>query len=135
MFVTRFAMFETPALPTSMWFDYAKTLLVLGGICLLALVAVKVLLPRLTGAATSTSSHIQVFARYPLEPRKTLYLVRTGKAVVLLASSAEGVHMMTTFNAEDFGDITAPTQVGTANGSAFRRIAEAFADRNKERRI
>lgn len=129
-----FALLETPALPTSMWFDYARTLLVLGGICVIALLAAKVVLPRLTGSATASSNHIQVFARYPLEPRKTLYLVRAGKAVVLLASSAESVQLMTTLKAEDFAEIDSPAQVD-ANGSAFRRIAQAFADRNKETRV
>jgi flagellar biogenesis protein FliO len=109
-------------------------LLVLVGICVLALVAVKVVLPRLTGSATSSSNHIQVFARYPLEPRKTLYLVRAGKAVVLLASSAESIHLMTTLKADDFAEVDTMAQAG-ANGSAFRRIAQAFADRNKETRV
>ena len=130
-----FATLEAPDLPAGMWFDYAKTLLVLGGICLLALVVVKVLLPKLAGAATSSSSYIRVIARYPLEPRKNLYLVGAGNAVVLLASSAEGVHMMAKFNAEDFGDITTPSQGGTVSGSAYPRIAAAFAGRDKEKRI
>ena len=128
------AIFETPALPTSMWFDYARTLLVLGGICVLALVAVKVVLPRLTGSTAASSNHIQVFARYPLEPRKTLYLVRAGKTVVFLASSAESVQLMTTLKAEDFAEVDTPAQADT-NGSAFRRIAQAFADRNKGTRV
>src|SRR5215469_18147606 len=105
MLMCCFAILQAPTLPTSMWFDYAKTLLVLGGICVLALVVVKLVLPKLSGAGTSSSSHIQVFARYPLEPRKTLYLVRAGKAVVLLASSAESVHLMATLKADDFADV------------------------------
>jgi flagellar biogenesis protein FliO len=131
----RFAIFETPALPTSMWLDYARTLLVLGGICVLALVAVKFVLPRLSGSANPSSGYIQVFARYPLEPRKTLYLVRAGKAVVLLASSAESIQLMTTLKAADFADADTPERADIANGSAFQRIAQAFADRNKETRV
>lgn len=131
MSVPYFAVFEVPASSASMWVDYAKTLLVLIGICLLALVVVKVLLPRLTRFAKSTSNHIQVFARYPLEPRKTLYLVRTGKTVVLLAATAEAVHFMTTLNAEDFEDTTAHAQTDTTSGSAFQRITRTFADRRE----
>jgi flagellar biogenesis protein FliO len=116
---------------TNMWLDYAKTLLVLAGICLLALFAMKILLPKLTGFAAPASSHINVFAKYPLEPRKTLYLVRTGKAVVLLATSGEAVHFMTTLNSEDFEDNTASAQMDSANSSTFRRIAQTFADRNQ----
>lgn len=127
-------MFDTSGFPRSMWFDYAKTLLVLGGICLLALVVVKLLLPRLAGSTASSSSHIQVFARLPLEPRKTLYLVRTGKVVALLASSPEAVHMMALLNAEDFLDIAVAAQADTVSASPFLRIAKAFSDPNKERR-
>jgi flagellar biogenesis protein FliO len=127
------AIFEPTVSPSSMWLDYAKTLLVLVGICLLALVALKMLLPRLTGFVTPSSSHIQVVARYPLEARKTLYLVRTGKTVVLLAASAEAVHFMTTLNPEDFQDIAAPAPIDATSGSAFRRIVQAFADRNQDK--
>jgi flagellar biogenesis protein FliO len=128
-------MFEASALPTSMWPDYAKTLLILVGICLLALVAVKVLLPRLTSLATPASNQIQVFARYPLDPRKTLYLVRAGKSIVLLATSAEAVHFMTTLNPEDFEDIAAQAQTDTPSGSAFRRITQALADRRQDKTL
>jgi flagellar biogenesis protein FliO len=129
------AIFEAPASSMSMWLDYAKTLLVLVGICLLALVAVKVLLPRLTDFVTPSSNHIHVFARYPLEPRKTLYLVKTGKTVVLLAASAEAVHFMTTLDPEDFQDMTAPAPTDATSGSAFRRIVQAFADRNPDKSL
>jgi flagellar biogenesis protein FliO len=135
MSVLYLAIFEAPASSTSMWLDYAKTLLVLVGICLLAIVAVKVLLPRLTGFATPSSNHIHVFARYLLEPRKTLYLVKTGKTVVLLAASAEAVHFMTTLDPEDFQDMAAPAPTDTTSGSAFRRIVQAFADRNPDKSL
>jgi flagellar biogenesis protein FliO len=127
------AISEAPALSTSMWLDYAKTLFVLVGICLLALVTVKVLLPKLTGFATPASNQIQVLARHPLEPRKTLFLVRAGKSVILLATSPETVHFMTTLNSEDFEDIATPPQTNAANGSTFRRIAQAVADRNQDK--
>jgi flagellar biogenesis protein FliO len=133
MSVSYFAVFEAPISPASMWVDYAKTLLVLIGICLLALVVMKVLLPRLTGFAKPASNHIQVFARCPLEPRKTLYLVRTGKTVVLLAASTEAVHFMTTLNSEDFEDTGAQAQTDTMSGSAFQRIAQSFAARKENK--
>jgi flagellar biogenesis protein FliO len=131
MSASYFAVFEAPASSPSLWLDYAKTLLVLIGICLLALVAVKILLPRLKGFARPASNRIQVFARYPLEPRKTLYLVRTGKTVVLLATSAEAVHFMTTLNSEDFEDIGAPAQADPTSSSTFQRITRTFADRKE----
>ena len=133
MSVPYFAVIEAPASPASMWVDYAKTLLVLVGICLLALVVVKVLLPRLTGFAKPASKHIQVFARYPLDPRKALYVLRAGKTFVLLAASAETVHFMTTLNSEDFEDTAAQAQTDTMNGFAFQRIARSFAARKENK--
>lgn len=125
-------MFEAAA-SSSMWLDYAKTLLVLGGICLLALVAAKALVPRLAGVARSASSQIHVFARYPLEPRKMLYLVRTGKTIILLATSGDAVHFMTTLNPEDFEVIDTQAQTGDIRDSAFQRIARNFAERKQDK--
>lgn len=128
-------MFEVPALSTNMWLDYTKMLLVLIGICLLAFVGVKVLLPKLTGFVSPASQHIQVFAKCPLEPRKTLYLVRAGKTVVLLASSADAVQFMSTLNPEDFDEIPVPAQANVESGSAFRRIAQTLIDQNQKKSL
>jgi flagellar biogenesis protein FliO len=122
------SMLEATSPSTTLWLDYARTLLVLVGICLLALVVVKVVLPRFTGFAASAPSHINVFARYPLEPRKTLYLVKTGKTVVLLAASGDAVHFMTTLNSEDFEVGDTPVQMDAAKGAAFQRFMRPFAD-------
>jgi flagellar biogenesis protein FliO len=122
---------EVFAPPSGIWLDYAKTLLVLAGICLLALFAVKVLLPKITGFARPDSSHIKVIAKYPLDPRKTLYLVRTGKTVVFFATSGESFHFMTTLNPGDFEDDIAQVQIESAGSSTFQRIASTFADKNQ----
>jgi flagellar biogenesis protein FliO len=118
-----------------MWVDYAKTLLVLVGICLIALVAVKMLVPRLKGLAMPASSSINVFARYPLEPRKTLYLVKAGKDVVLLATAGETVQFMTTLDPDGFEEIATPAAIAVESGSTFRRIMQVFADRSPSRSL
>jgi len=128
-------IFQAFTSATNMWVDYAKTLLVLVGICLIALVAVKMLVPRLRGLATPASNSINVFARYPLEPRKTLYLVKAGKDVVLLATSGETVHFMTTLDPDGFEEIATPASITAESGSTFRRIAQAFADRSPSRSL
>src|SRR6516225_11854691 len=84
------------------WLDYAKTLLVLGAILILAFVVVRFWIPRLAGFRTLSSEHIEVLARYSLEPRKTLYVVRAGKAMILLASSEQAVQFMTALDPGDF---------------------------------
>jgi flagellar biogenesis protein FliO len=128
-------MFEVNLSPTSMWSDYAKMLLILLGVCLLALVVVKLLIPRIAGLAPSTSNHIQLFARYPLEPRKMLYLVRAGKAVVLLASSGDSVHYMTSLSPEDFEISDIPSQADTARGYVFKRFMWPFADQKRDKSL
>jgi flagellar biogenesis protein FliO len=118
-----------------MWLDYVKMLFVLIGICLIALVAVKMLIPRLRGMAVPASNGIHIFAKYPLEPRKTLYVVKIGKTVVLLATSGETVRFMTTLDPKDFEDNDVPAQVDTTSVSAFKRIAQSFAARHTDKSL
>ena len=122
-------LMQTVTSTTNLWLDYTKTLVVLAGICLVALFSVKFLLPKITGvAASAPSDHIRVFARQPLEPRKMLYLVKAGKSVVLLASAGDTVQFMTTLDAQDFALEEAPA--AAVSQSSFRRITQAIAERN-----
>jgi flagellar protein FliO/FliZ len=106
------------------WLDYAKTLLVLGGISVLAFVAVRFWLPRLARFRSSASNHIQVYARYPLEPRKTLYIVKAGKSMMLLGSSNEGLQFMTSLDEAGFESSTVnPTP--SADGK-FNRLLRSI---------
>jgi flagellar biogenesis protein FliO len=91
-----------PNTSTSPWFDYTRMMIILLGICLLAVVAMRIILPRLTGLRAPTSNHIQVFARCPLEPHKTLYVVKAGRTMVLLGTSAQSVQFLASVNADDF---------------------------------
>jgi len=109
------------------WLDYAKTLLVLGAILILAFVAVRFWIPRFAGFRALSSEHIEVFARYSLEPRKTLYVVRAGKAMILLASSEQDVQFMT---ALDPGDFESNGQAGQQmNEGNFSRLLKSFKTR------
>jgi flagellar protein FliO/FliZ len=108
------------------WLDYAKTLLVLGAILILAFVAVRFWIPRLAGFRTLSSEHIEVFARYSLEPRKTLYVVRAGKTMILLASSEQGVQFMTALEPDDFESNGAGQQM---NEGSFSRLLKSFKTR------
>jgi flagellar biogenesis protein FliO len=128
------SMFEASA-STTLWLDYARTLLVLVGICMLALVVVKVVLPRFTGFAAPAPDHINVLARYPLEPRKTLYLVKTGKTVVVLATSGDAVHFMTTLNSEDFEIGDASMQMDVAKGALFQRFMQPITNHKRDKSL
>lgn len=124
-----FWMFETSTSAMNIWPDYAKMMLILIGICIIALATVKWLVPKFRGLAAPDSNIIQLFARYPLEPRKTLYLVKVGKTMVLLATSGETIHFMATLDPGDFEEVATPIHSTAGNDSAFRRIAQAFANR------
>lgn len=128
-------IFEAVSTSTTIWFDYAKMLFVLVGVCLLALVVVKVLLPRLTGFSASAQDHIHIFARYPLEPKKTLYLVKTGKVVVVLATSGDAVHFMTTMNSEDFNTVDTAIPMHSVEDSLFRRFMQASIGQKQDKSL
>lgn len=116
--------------PSSLWVDYVRTLLVLAAVCLAALFTVRVLLPRLAGfSASAAPGLIQVLARRPLEPKKTLYLVRAGKSVILLATSADTVQPMATLDGADFPE-TAPS-MQPVKPLLFQQIARMVAERDR----
>jgi flagellar biogenesis protein FliO len=86
----------------SLWGDYVKTIVILIGICLLAVGALKFVGPRVRAMSGSFSGGIRVLARQALEPRKTLYVVRAGHTTMLIATSGDSVHFMTRVEQGDF---------------------------------
>jgi flagellar protein FliO/FliZ len=90
--------------------QYIGVLLALGGVLLLAYVLLRVGLPRLFGMRTSSGGPIQVVARYPLEPKKTLYLLRIGTQVFLIGTSESQVQFLTSLAADNLGDVFQPRE-------------------------
>ena len=74
--------------------DFVKTMAMLGGILALVWAALRLWLPRLAGPAASAANPIEIVARRPLEPRKTLYVVRVGKTTLLVAAAGEAVTLL-----------------------------------------
>ena len=70
------------------WWDYFKVLLTLATLVAAAFALVRYVGPRVP-TATGGGGPIRVLARYPLEPRKTLYLIQVG-GETLLVGAAEG---------------------------------------------
>ncbi len=81
--------------------DYIQLLLVLAGILLVAFVAMRYGLPRLAGIPLHQSGPIEAIARYPLEPRKHLYLVKAGAVYLLLASTDGRIEKIDRLSAEE----------------------------------
>lgn len=79
--------------PGSPLFDFLKTMAVLSGILALTWAALRWWLPKLTGIVKGGGT-IDIIARQALEPRKTLYVVRVGRATLLIAAAGETVTLL-----------------------------------------
>ena len=106
--------------------QYIGVLLALGGVLLLAYVLLRVGLPRLFGMRTSSGGPIQVVARYPLEPKKTLYLLRIGTQVFLIGTSESQVQFLTSLAADNVGDVFQPREAKEVSPKDFRQILGWF---------
>jgi flagellar biogenesis protein FliO len=82
--------------------DYFRLMLVLGGILLLAFVAIRFWIPKLMPWNRPASGPMQVWAKLPLEPQRTLYIIKAGRSFLLVASSEAGVQYIMSLHAEDF---------------------------------
>lgn len=78
---------------------YVKVVVALAFIVALAFVVLQVALPKLTGARRLASGAIQVAARYPLEPKKNLYVIRVGPDYFLVGTTESRMHYLTALDA------------------------------------
>lgn len=85
--------------------DYVRLMLVLCGILALAVVAIRFWFPKLLMMKQAPTGPIEVCARMPLEPRRTLYIVKAGSSYMLLASSEAGVQHLAALSAEECADL------------------------------
>ena len=83
------------------WSEYARLMLVLCGILALALVAIRFWLPKLALWNKPANGPIEIYARLPLETRRTLYIVKVVNSYILLASSEAGVQKLTGLDADE----------------------------------
>jgi flagellar biogenesis protein FliO len=86
------------------WIRYTKLMLSLGAMLIVAFLTVRFWLPRITGVRNSPSKRVRVMARFPLEPRKTLYVVGVGKQFMLMACSESGVQFLTRLAPSDWNE-------------------------------
>ena len=85
---------------TGQTLDLVRVVFILCAVLLLAYVAVRHWLPRLTGLKSLESSPIQVLARTPLEPKKNLYLLKVGSEVLLVGTSEDHLHFLKALDPE-----------------------------------
>lgn len=77
------------------WWDYLKVLAVLAILAAAAYALVRYVGPRVPTAA-SDGGPIRVLTRYPLEPRKTLYLIQVGDETLLVGSADNSLSLLRT---------------------------------------
>jgi flagellar biogenesis protein FliO len=126
--IASFTLQQTVALG-SLWGDYVKTMVILVGICLLAVGALKLLGPRLRVNTGSSSGSITVLARQALEPRKNLYVVRAENTTMLIATSGESVHFMTLVEQTDLPEEQPNEASLLVNAPLFQKLTQLVKDR------
>ena len=75
--------------------EYLKLVLVLTLILVLAFVVLRLGLPRVAGVRQVAAGAIQVAARYPLEPKKNLYVIRVGEDYFLVGTTESAMQYLT----------------------------------------
>jgi flagellar biogenesis protein FliO len=113
--------------------QYLAVLVAMIGVLVLAYVTLRIGLPRLFGMHTSDTGPIRVLARYPLEPKKTLYLVEAGREAFLLASSDNGITFLTAVAAENVAEMSASKAAEKATRKDFRQMLAWFQGSGESR--
>jgi flagellar protein FliO/FliZ len=86
------------------------SLLVLGAVCVVAFVAVRVFGRWLATGRTRGAHLLDVVARVPLEPRRSLYVVEVAGKTLLVGTSEMGLSVLTELDAAEVKARTVPTQ-------------------------
>jgi len=106
--------------------QYVEVLFALLGVLLLAFITLKVILPRIFDMGTPDRGPIQVLARYPLEPRRTLYLVEVASEVFLIATGESGVTYLAAVPPEKAAEAMAASREKVADPKNFRSVLAWF---------
>lgn len=78
-----------------------KMVFVLGGVCLLAWVSLRWGLKRFVAPDRHRGGAMEVLARLPLEPRRSLLVVRVASRCLVLSSSETGIETIAELEPED----------------------------------
>ena len=102
-----------------------KMLIVLVLVCLIAALVLRWFLPQLSGFKTSESDFVQVLKRIPLEPRKSIYLIRLGEEVHLLGVSDQNVNYLMPVPKEDVSDLLSEIRESASSGKvSFLKVLQ-----------
>lgn len=85
--------------------QYFEMLLGLVGVLILAYLTLRTGLPWMFGMRNQAKGPIDVVARYALEPKKVLYLVKAGSQVFLIGTSESQIEYLTTVGEDNATEI------------------------------
>jgi len=85
---------------------FVKMLLVLGIVSVAAILVLKYAVPHIgVMKRFQSGKHFEVLGRHTLEPKKTLYLIRSGKRYLVIGSSDHGINLITEVSENDIKEI------------------------------
>ncbi len=80
-----------PAPMADFTWTFVKVILAMTVVCLLAVGVIRYLLPRARFIKNSQSSRIEILERFPLEPKKSLYLLKVGAQEILIGTTEASI--------------------------------------------
>lgn len=84
---------------------FAKTVLAMVAVILLAIWGIRYLMPRLHGLKARSGSALHILERFGLEPRKVLYIVQVGKRRILLGVTDHQINKLADLDAADLENL------------------------------
>lgn len=102
--------------------QYVEVLLGLCGVLILAYLTLRVGLPWFFRTRNPGDGPIEVLARYSLEPKKGLYLVKAGSQVFLIGTGENQVAYLTAVNEENAAEIVRSVRHRETPQRDFRQL-------------
>jgi flagellar biogenesis protein FliO len=106
--------------------QYIEVLIGLMGVLVLAYVTLRVGLPWLFRTRNPGEGPIEVLARYSLEPKKGLYLIKTGSQVFLIGTAENQVGYLTAVSDDNAAEIARSVRRKEAQPTDFRQLLNRF---------
>lgn len=125
------AVFATEATaPTGHAVVLVKMLFVLGGVCLLAFASLKWGLKRFVAPDGAQNAAMRVVGRLPIEPRRSVLVVRVGEKHLVLGSSEAGIQPLAELSPDEAAALAIASDAGR---STFSQILAGVSNTNVSR--
>ena len=106
--------------------QYFEVLLGLVGVLILAYLTLRAGLPWMFGMRNQGKGPIDVVARYALEPKKVLYLVKAGSQVFLVGTAENQIEYLTTVADDNAAEIVRSVRKADIPQADFRQLLHRF---------